>query len=186
MQDASLVELLDRSASAIFALALIDGFRTLWFDQAGGPQSRSLVTEGLFGVVEELGLSTDRLALYGWGTGGFGVLGLAVELGIERVAAVGSLAPAIFPDWEFVPGYYHSQEEWQAHDPHLLLDELSRFPLRIDCGSGDPFANEVERFRNAFDPPPEGAVDPGCRDYRYWHKKHPLMLEFLLERLSSR
>ena len=168
-----------------FALALVDGFRTLWFDREGGPQAQALVTEGLFGVVEELGLSTDRVALYGWGTGGFGVLRLAIELGPDRVVGIGSLAPAIFPQWDFVPGYYQSEQEWQAHDPHRLIDQLSEFPLRVDCGEGDPFASEVARFRSAFDPAPEGAIDPGCRDYRYWHKKHPLMLEFLTDRLTS-
>lgn len=167
-----------------FALALVDGFKTLWFDGDPDNRARSLVTEGLFDVLGGLGLSVDRLGLYGWGTGGFGVLGLALELGVDRVAGVGSLAPAIFPSWDFVDGYYDNEEEWRSHDPNRIIDELAAFALRVDCGESDPFADEVRRFRNNFDPALPGAIDPGCRDFRYWHQKHPLMLEFLAERLA--
>ncbi len=167
-----------------FVLAVADGGPTLWFDRPDGERPQSLIVEGLLPVIADLGLSTERVALYGWGSGGYGAILLLERLGIERVTAVASTSPALFSRWDEVDGYHADEAEYERLDAFDRIGLLEQVPYRVTCGDEDPFADEVERFRAAFPVAPVGGIEAGCRDQAYWHRAHPDMLAYLAPSLG--
>src|SRR5436190_15408075 len=64
-----------------FAIASIDGgSATNWHPRASGDNPQAMVTYEFLPMLARRGLSTDRIALWGWSLGGYGVLLLASSL----------------------------------------------------------------------------------------------------------
>jgi hypothetical protein len=59
---------------------------------------------------------------------------------------------------------------------------LRRIPVRIDCGSSDPFSAEDTALRERLGDPP-GAISGGCHDQAFWRRNLPAELAFVSRHL---
>ena len=60
-------------------------------------------------------------------------------------------------------------------------DDLAGIPVRIDCGTGDPFYRAVEDYVDGFpdDADVTATFEPGRHQAGYWRRMLPAELEFL-------
>lgn len=123
----------------------------------------------------------------GWSMGGYGALVLTRRLGAHRMAAVVASSPALFASYEDAravnPRSFDGAADFARHDVFAASDELKGVPLRVDCGTSDPFAAMTRRFREKTRP--EGALDGGCHDGAFWRSRLRAQLAFLGHRLGA-
>ena len=158
-----------------FAIASVNGRVSYWRPRPDGTDGGRMVTEELLPLLEERGLDTGRLALYGWSLGGYGALRLA-GMGRLTPRAVAVSSPAL-------------QELDLAEDPDSLdvvghPERLAEVAVRIDCGRGDPFYPVVHDFVDELSPPPEGSFGAGGHTPEYWRTVAPEQIEFVGRRLA--
>jgi len=121
--------------------------------------------------------------------GGYGALLLASTLGSSQVAAVAASSPAIFPSYADAihvnPGSFDSPADFAANDVKspARIATLRRLPVRIDCGTDDPFAPQDTVLRTELGHPP-GAITSGCHDQSFWRRQLPAELAFIAAHLS--
>ena len=129
------------AGAAPFAIASIDGGDTYWHHRASGEDAGAMVTDEFLPLLGREGLDTRRFALLGWSMGGYGALLLAGRLGTGRVAAVVAESPALWREpGETAAGAYDDAADFRAHTPCSGTQRaLAGIPLRVDCGTGDPF-----------------------------------------------
>ncbi|MGH1561990.1 alpha/beta hydrolase-fold protein [Mumia sp. DW29H23] len=165
-----------------FALASVDGAETYWHARDDGDDTASMVVDELLPLLEGHGLRTGRIGLLGWSMGGFGALHLAGLLGRERVAGVAAMSPALWHDFEdTAPGAYDDAEDFAEVTVMGRQEALAGIPLRLDCGTGDPFASAVRDYVRGFPDgsEPRGGLQPGRHDVGYWRRTAPKELHFL-------
>lgn len=66
----------------------------------------------------------------------------------------------------------------RAHALFPRRPELDRLALRVDCGRGDPFFGDVERFVGGL-PGVTARVRAGAHDTAYWTRVLPGQLAWL-------
>ncbi|WP_200841795.1 alpha/beta hydrolase family protein [Actinomadura sp. K4S16] len=172
-----------------FALVSVDGGRdTYWHPRAGGDDPLGMVVDELLPRLRERGARTDRVGAIGWSMGGYGALLLARRLGPARTAAVVAASPALFGSYEDAIAAnrrsFDGAADYDRNDVFRALDELKGVPLRVDCGTSDPFADRVREFRERVRP--EGGLEGGCHDAAYWRRRLRPQLAFLGHRLAAR
>ena len=120
--------------------------------------------------------------------GGYGALRLGGLLGPERVAAVCAVSAALWsdPDAASTSGFADAAE-YEEFTVTGRQDDLAGIPVRIDCGTGDPFYADVQEYVDGF---PAGAdltvtFEPGAHQTGYWRRMLPPELEFLGRRLAG-
>lgn len=153
---------------APFAIAAADGGRTYWRPQPDGTDSSKMLIEEFLPLLERRGLDTTVVAASGWSMGGYGALRLASE-SILPLRAVAVLSPALSPT------------DGVMDHPERLGD----VPLRIDCGRGDPFYNNVQEFAESLEPTPITSFGAGGHTSEYWRTVVPEQLRFIGEHLSQ-
>lgn len=154
------------------------------------PRRRSdaagLVTDEVLPMLAGRGLDVRQIGLLGWSMGGYGALYLAGILR-ERVAAAVAESPAVWHEaGQSAAGAFDDADDFDAHAIFGRLDRLRGIPLRVDCGTGDGFAPVTRDLRAALSPTPEGGLQPGRHDYRYWRSQAPAQLAFVARHLASR
>lgn len=165
-----------------FAIAAADGGGSYWHPRPSGEDASSMVVDELLPIIGEHGVNTDRIGLLGWSMGGYGVLRLGALLGPERVGAVVAASPAIWRDADdasaagFADAAEYERDSVMGHQ-----DELDGIPIRVDCGTGDPFYREAQAYVHGF---PEDAdltstFEPGGHTPAYWRRMLPEQLAFL-------
>lgn len=172
-----------------FALVAVDGGPdSYWHPRAGGDDPLGMIVDELLPRLRERGARTGRLGAIGWSMGGYGALLLARRLGARRTAAVVASSPALFASYARArsanPRAFDGAADYARHDVLAAPDALAGVPLRVDCGSSDPFAGMARRFRDRVRP--EGAVTGGCHDAAFWRRRLPAQLAFLGHRLGGR
>ncbi|TDD63554.1 esterase [Actinomadura darangshiensis] len=172
-----------------FALVTVDGGPdNYWHPRASGDDPMGMVVDELLPRLRERGARTDRIGAIGWSMGGYGALLLARRLGRGRMAAVVAASPALFDSYadarDTNPKSFDGPADYARHDVFAALDELKGVPLRVDCGTSDPFAGRVRDFRDRVHP--EGAMDGGCHDGAFWRPRLRPQLAFLGHRLAAR
>ena len=117
-----------------------------------------------------------------------GALRLGGLLGSERVRAIVAASPAVWrdPDHASEAGFADAAE-YERDSVMGRQEELDGIPVRIDCGTGDPFYREVQAYVDGF---PEQAdvtstFEPGGHDPGYWRRMLPAQLAFLGEHVGS-
>jgi enterochelin esterase-like enzyme len=127
-------------------------------------------------------LSTDRIGLLGWSMGGYGALRLGALLGPERVGAVVAVSPAVWRDPDDAsPAGFADAAEYERDSVMGRQDQLDGIPVRVDCGTGDPFYREAQAYVEGF---PDGAdvtstFEPGGHTPEYWRRMLADELAFL-------
>ena len=165
-----------------FAIVAVDGGTTYWHERPTGEDAGAMVVEELLPMLAERDVQVDRIGLLGWSMGGYGALHLAGLLGPDRVAAVAATSPAIWTDPDDArPSGFEDAEEYAEFSVIGRQGELIGIPVRIDCGTGDPFYRAVKDYTDGF--PDEADVThtfgPGAHDAAYWRRMLPEQLEFL-------
>ncbi len=169
-----------------FAIASVDGgSATNWHRRASGDDPQAMLIDEFMPMLENRGLITSRIGLWGWSLGGYGALLLAAILGAGRVGAVVATSPALWlaPE-DTAPDVFDDAADFERNNIFTKVGELQGIPLRIDIGDDDSFAPNVEAFIDALPRPPAGAVDSGFHDATYWMRVAPDEIAFLGHHLS--
>ena len=156
-------------AATGLALATVDGGDFYWHARRSGIDTGRMVVEELLPLLSKKGLSTGRVGLLGWSMGGYGALLLAGTLGPGRVAGVVAVSSALWRSYdESFPVAFDDREDFARNDVFAARGKLLRgIPVRLDCGSEDPFIAANRAFAREL---PEATVtfSPGGHSEQYW------------------
>jgi S-formylglutathione hydrolase FrmB len=167
-----------------FAVASIDGGATYYHRRRAGTDAGADVTDRLLPELAQRGLDVAKVGLLGWSMGGYGALLLAAQ-NPRRVAAVATSSAALWERYaDSAPGAFDDASDFRAHDVFERRPELSEVPLRVDCGTTDPFISANRAFVAGFDARPAGSFDPGRHTVGYWRRMAPAQLRFLARHLA--
>jgi enterochelin esterase-like enzyme len=174
---------------APFALAAVDGRDRYWHARRNGEDPAKMVLDEWLPRLAEAGLAArpaDRIGLLGWSMGGYGALLLASRLGAARVAVVAAESPALWlQPGDSAQGAFDDAEDFRANDVFKRQKVLSRIPIRIDCGTADPFHTAAKKFAAGLHPTPVTDLGAGNHSGTYWKAKAPKAIEFIGNRLTS-
>lgn len=181
-----LADAVDRQASPPFAIASVDGGDAVnWHRRARGDDPAAMITDELVPRLADRGLATTKVGLWGWSLGGYGALLLASTLGAERTAAVVASSPALWSTYgQTGAGTFDDQADFASHDVLARTSQLAGIPIRLDCGTDDPFASNAERLRRALTPTPAGGLSAGCHDDAFWTRRAATQIAFLGHHLA--
>jgi pimeloyl-ACP methyl ester carboxylesterase len=172
-----------------FALVAVDGGPdTYWHPRKDRDDPIAMIVDELLPRLDGRGARTGRVGVIGWSMGGFGALVLARRLGAARTAAVVASSPALFSSYEDAratnPLAFDGPGDYALHDAFGAAGDLKGIPLRVDCGTSDPFAGRVRDFRDRVHP--QGAMAGGCHDGAFWRPLLGPQLAFLGHHLATR
>jgi S-formylglutathione hydrolase FrmB len=162
-----------------FAVVTVDGGdHSYWHPRASGIDPPRMLLDELFPRLAERGLRTDRFAVGGWSMGGYGALLLAEQLGPTRVASVTPDSPAISLRFgDTAAGAFDSAADFREHDVLDHLDALGDIPVRVTCGTSDPFLPGSHALVRRL-PRAERDFGPGEHDDAWWQHVAPAQLAF--------
>ena len=169
-----------------FAVATVDGGTTYWHPHPSGEDAGAMVLDELLPLLAAQGLHVQRLAFQGWSMGGYGALRLTGILGAPRVRAVAALSPALWtnPDDASSSGFADAAE-YERYSVVGHQADLSGVPVRVDCGTDDPFYAADRAYVAGFDRPVTSTFQPGAHDAAYWTRMLPAQLAFVGAALST-
>ncbi|WP_244928720.1 alpha/beta hydrolase-fold protein [Nocardioides sp. W7] len=171
-----------------YAVATVDGGTSYWHPRPDGEDASAMVVDELLPLLAQHDVDTTRFGLLGWSMGGYGALRLAGLLGPERVLGVAVASPALWTDAdEASPTGFADADEYEQHSVLGRQADLDGIPVRLECGTGDPFYRATEEYADGF---PAGAevtasFEPGAHDGAYWRRVLPGQLSFLGRRLDA-
>jgi enterochelin esterase-like enzyme len=174
---------------APFALAAVDGGASYWHPRVSGEDRMSMLLHDFLPMLSRrYGLTRGPVALVGWSMGGYGAL-LAAEEHPGRFAAVAVASPAIFRSYDEMragPGdAFDSAEDFAAHDVIAGAGRLAHVPVRVDCGTGDPFYDNDRALVAALPSQPQGSWFRGCHNGDSWRVVAPAQIAFLGAALAA-
>jgi S-formylglutathione hydrolase FrmB len=162
-----------------FAVVAVDGGGGYWHRRTSGDDAGAMVLDELLPMLAGQGLDTSRVGFLGWSMGGYGALLLGGRLGAARTAAICAVSPALWTSsGAAAPGAFDGAEDYAANSV-WGMPELGSIPIRIDCGTGDPFASATERFIAQLPTPPAGGFSPGGHDSAFWNSQLPAEIDWL-------
>ena len=170
-----------------FAIATVDGGTSYWHERPSGEDAGTMIIDELLPLLSERGVLTDRIGLMGWSMGGYGALRLGSLLGPDRVAAVCAVSPALWTDaTDASRSGFANAEEYDEFRVTGRQGDLAGIPVRIDCGTGDPFYRAVEDYVAGFPSSADltSTFQPGRHQAGYWRRMLPVELEFVGRRLT--
>jgi hypothetical protein len=104
-------------------------------------------------------------------------------------SAVAAASPAIFRSYDEMragPGdAFDSQQDFASHDVIAGATRLGDMPVRIDCGTADPFYDNDRAFVAALPNPPAGSWFRGCHNGDSWRVVAPAQVVFLGRALAA-
>ena len=166
-----------------FAIVGVDGGTSYYHRRASGEDAQRMILEELLPVLVDRGLETGRFAVGGISMGGYGALLLAETLGRDRVTACAVDSPAIFASArERSKGSFDSDADFAAHDVVAGSARLVGIPLRVTCGTSDPFVPGVNQLL-ARVPSAERELGPGGHDRAWWDHAAPGQVAFVARHL---
>jgi enterochelin esterase-like enzyme len=176
-----------RHGTPPFAVVAVDGGdHDYWHPRTSGVDAQKMLLDELLPLVASHGLRVDRFAVGGWSMGGYGALLLAEKLGPDRIAAVAVDSPAIWQRaGETAPGAFDSAADFARHDVLRGVAALGQIPVRVTCGTADPFLPGVRALLAAV-PRAEHDIAAGGHDVAWWRHAAPGQLAFVGPRLPGR
>lgn len=176
----------DHVASTGLAVASIDGGDTYWHRRRSGVDAGAVVLDDFLPLLGSMGLRTTPLGLLGWSMGGYGALLLAGSLGPRRVFGVAAESAALWQSpGDSAAGAFDDREDYQRHDVFASRGRLRGIPVRLDCGTSDPFL-AADRAYAAGLPGVSATFDPGGHTEQYWAAHAGPQLAWLAARLRAR
>ncbi len=168
-----------------FAVVAVDGgASSYWHRRRDGTDPQQMVLAELLPMLAAQGLRTERLALGGWSMGGYGALLLAQQLGPSRVAACVPDSPALFLSaGESSSGAFDGKDDVAHHDVLAHAGRLAGIPVRVSCGTDDPFLLGVRRLLAAV-PAAQSDIAAGGHNVDWWQHAAPGQLAFAGRRLA--
>jgi pimeloyl-ACP methyl ester carboxylesterase len=150
------------------AVATIDGGNFYWHARRSGVDPGAMIVQELLPLLAGKALATNRVALIGWSMGGYGALLLASRLGPSRVAGVAAASAALWQSpGDSAPGAFDDAKDFARNDVFARRDVLTRMPVRLDCGRGDPFIVANRAFARGL-PSAAATFDDGAHTQQYW------------------
>lgn len=171
-----------------FAVVAVDGGTSYWHPRPSGEDAGAMVLDELLPRVERHGLPVDRIGLLGWSMGGYGALRLAGLLGPHRVSAVVAVSPALWNDGaDASASGFADTQEYDEFRVTGRQDHLAGIPVRVDCGTGDPFYGAVHDYVEGFPAAARvrSSFEPGAHTDGYWRRMLPRDLAFLGRHASA-
>jgi hypothetical protein len=172
-----------------FALVSVDGGDRYWHPRADGDDPLGMITGELLPRAGALGLRVDRIGVTGWSMGGYASLMLAREsergrLGGLSVVAAAAMSPALFESYAAsAPGSFDDAADWARWGALVRDPGVRTTPLRVSCGTSDPFAEQTRLYRERCARTPSGGLSAGRHDNGYWRSLLPGHLAFLGDHL---
>jgi S-formylglutathione hydrolase FrmB len=168
-----------------FAVVAVDGGDSYWHRRASGEDSGAMVLDELLPLLETQGLDTSRVAFLGWSMGGYGALLLGGRLGPARTAAIVAVSPALWlSSGATAPGAFDGPDDFAANNV-FGMPALASIPIRIDCGTDDPFYGATREFIAQLPSPPAGGFSPGGHDAGFWSSQLPAELAWVAPLLTA-
>jgi enterochelin esterase-like enzyme len=169
-----------------FAIATVDGGTTYWHPRPSGEDAGAMVTDELLPLLAGQGLRTDRLAFHGYSMGGYGSLRLAPIVGLPAVRAVAVSSAALWANpADASTSGFAGAEEYQQYTVLGHQADLDGIPVRLDCGTDDPFYSADRAYVAGFPRPIVSTFRPGGHDAAYWTRMLPAQLAFVGRQLES-
>ena len=168
------------AGTAPFAIASVDGGdHRYWHRRTDGTDASAMVRHEFLPLLAKRGLDTDRLGLFGWSMGGYGALLIAGKQRLP-VKAVAVSSPALFTSpGATAPGAFDSPEDFEANNVYGHPEWLRGLPLRVACGTEDPFYAATKTLDARVSPHPAGDFTPGGHNRAYWRRVAPGQLKFV-------
>lgn len=168
------------------AVASVDGGESYYHRRADGTDVGAMVTDELIPLLAARGLDTTRLGLMGWSMGGYGALLLTATTLKGAVRSVTTMSAALWESaGQSAPGAFDDARDFMAHDVFALRSVIDGVPLRVDCGTSDPFIAANRSFVTGFVEPPEGTFGAGGHTTDYWKATAPVQLAFASRHLGG-
>jgi enterochelin esterase-like enzyme len=175
-----------RAGIPSFAVAAVDGGdHSYWHRRQDGTDPQAMILDELLPVLASRGLRTGRFAVGGWSMGGYGALLLTERLGPDRVVACAVDSPALWlRPGDSAPGAFDRPADFRAHDVLAQHARLGGVPLRVACGTSDPFLPGVKALLSAV-PTALRDLSPGGHDLAFWQHAAPAQLAFVGQHLRT-
>jgi S-formylglutathione hydrolase FrmB len=168
------------------ALAAPDGGpHSYWHARRDGTDAMAMLLEEFLPFVRGR-FPGAPIALIGWSMGGFGTLLAAERSAPGTFAALAAVSPALPQTFaESTPGAFDDGDDFAASTVWPAADRLAGTPLRIDCGTEDPYITNARAFAAMLEPAPTTSFVPGAHDTTYWRRAAPAQLEWLASAMAS-
>jgi S-formylglutathione hydrolase FrmB len=167
-----------------FAVVSVDGGNYYWHERASGVDPQRMLLQELLPQLAARGLRTERFAVGGFSMGGYGALLLAETLGPARVVSVTPDSPALWRRYRnAAPGAFDDAADFEAHDVLAGLDRLGTIPVRVTCGTSDPFLPSTRLLLERL-PTAARELAPGTHNDAWWQHVAPRQLAFAGRHLS--
>jgi enterochelin esterase-like enzyme len=175
-----------RTGARPFAVVGVDGGdHSYWHRRQSGEDPQAMILDELLPVLAGHGLQTARFGVGGWSMGGYGALLLAERLGPARVAVCAVDSPALWLHaGDSASGAFDGRADFDAHDVITQRARLAGIPVRVACGTSDPFLPGVQAFLRAV-PSAASDLSPGAHNLAFWQHAAPAQLVFVGQHLSS-
>jgi S-formylglutathione hydrolase FrmB len=172
--------------TAPFALAAVDGGdHSYWHARRSGEDPQAMLLQEFVPLLARMGLRTQRIGVLGWSMGGYGGLLLAETVGSVRIAAVAADSPALWQHAsETASGAFDGSADFAAHDVFAQRDRLTGVPVRIACGTADPFYPAVRAFLPGVPDLAGTDLSAGGHTDSFWRRSAPAQLRFLGDALA--
>ena len=170
-------------------LAIIapSGGNHYWHRRRAGMDPGAVVLDDIRPLgLREAGLAADaRVAFLGLSMGGYGALLLASELGRAGTFGVVAESAALWTEADLsAEGAFDDREDFLAHDIFARSKALFDIPIRLDCGTDDPFIAANRAFAERV-PHAEAAFDAGGHTRDYWRAHCGAQLDWLAALLGG-
>ena len=152
------------------AVVSVDGGTSYWHARSDGTDTGAMVRDELIPLaLKAAGLrATSPVTLLGWSMGGFGALLLASELGHARVSGVVAASAALWLKGSQTPARaYDGRADFDRHSIFNRLPLLEGIPVRLDCGTSDPFIAANRELARRL-PHAEAHFTAGGHDDAFW------------------
>lgn len=169
-----------------FAIATVDGGTTYWHRRPNGEDAGAMVLDELLPLLRRQGLKTELIAFHGWSMGGYGSLRLGALRGADTVRAVAVMSAALWtdPSGASTSGFA-DPAEYERYTVFGHQSELDGIPVRLDCGTDDPFYAADKAYVAGFHRPVTTTFQPGAHDDASWTRMLPAQLRFVGRALGS-
>jgi pimeloyl-ACP methyl ester carboxylesterase len=118
--------------------------------------------------------------------GGYGAILLAERLGPSRVAALVPDSPALWQRWQdSAAGAFDGRADFAEHDVLADTSRLAGVPVRVSCGTSDPFLPGVKELLRRL-PSAGRVIGSGGHNAAWWQHAAPGQLAFAGHALALR